>query len=83
MKLVSIVAAVLLLTGCTDAETARGNASGKEHIVTLYSDGREVRTWRSTGKVQPNETGSSFYFMDKETKRLVRVSGNLVIEVAE
>lgn len=63
--------------GCTDA--ARSQFDFSEHQVTLYSGGKLVQQWTSTGKVKTEADSDGYYFRDKKSQRLVRVSGTLVI----
>ena len=72
---------ILLLGGCTDAQVSKLTAHGSSHKITLYSGGQAVRTWRSTGAVMNEGQSDGFYFKDKETGKLIRVSGDVVIEV--
>lgn len=82
MKKLLIVLCVVL-SGCTDAARSQFAAYGSEHRVELYSGGQLVREWTSTGKVVTEVDSDGYYFTDKETKQLVRVSGNLVITPIE
>jgi uncharacterized lipoprotein YehR (DUF1307 family) len=79
-KLVVGILAVLALAGCTDAERSASYSYGDEHKVTLYSDGQSVREWRSSGKVLREDSGSGYYFREKNTGVFVRVIGNVVVE---
>ena len=78
-RIYGILICAVLLTGCTDGYMAGFNAYGDPHSVELYSGGKMVRSWSSTGKVQSEESSDGFYFMDSETKKQVRVTGDLVI----
>lgn len=79
MKRALLLLSLAALAGCTDASVARLQALGCPHKVELYSGGQKVREWTSTGKVQSEEQSDGYYFCDKETNVLVRVSGDLVI----
>ena len=70
----------VLLCGCTDAEYARNTAYGTKFKVTFYSGGTEVRSWTSTGKVLSEPKSDGWYFVDAETKKFIRVSGDVTIE---
>ena len=78
-----ILVSLILIAGCTNAEKSRFNAYGKQHSVQLWSGGQRVQEWTSTGKVLSEENSDGYYFQDSETKRLVRVSGDLVISPVE
>ena len=76
-----LIAALLALAGCTDAERAGFNAYGQKHRITLYSAGKVVGQWESTGAVLNEEHGDGRYFEDSKTGTLVSFSGTYVIEV--
>jgi len=71
--------AVLTLSSCTDANIAKIGGYGGEHKVELYSGGNKVREWTSSGKVESEEASDGYFFSDKETGKLIEVSGNVVI----
>ncbi|MEW6381500.1 MAG: hypothetical protein AB1611_18125 [bacterium] len=52
---------------------------GRPGIVKLYSGGRLVEQWESTGKVISEENSDGWLFVDKKTGKLIRVSGTVVI----
>lgn len=83
MKLLKILLLSLsvsvFVSGCTDAQHALIIANGSEFQIELYSGGICVKTWTSTGKVLSEDKSDGYFFMDKETKKLVRTSGTLVI----
>lgn len=74
-----LIIGLLLLTGCTDAYTAQWQSIASEHKIELYSGGELVKEWTSTGKVLSEENSDGYYFKDKLTGKLVRVTGDLVI----
>lgn len=76
-----MMAAFLILgsTGCTDAGRAKMGGYGSTFKVDLYSGGKLVQTWTSTGKVLSEESTDGYYFNDKVTGKLVEVTGTLVI----
>ena len=75
-----IIAIILASTGCTGASMAKLESLGSKHKITLYSGGVAVRTWHSTGYIQNEEHSDGYYFKDDSTGKLVRVSGQIVIE---
>jgi hypothetical protein len=77
--LVSAVAALVLLGGCTDAETAQFIAFGRAGEIVCYSGGREIYRGRSSGKIHSEDKSDGWYLMDAATRRLVRVSGDCVV----
>lgn len=82
MKRILIVA-VTFLAGCTDAHWSQLGAYGSKHHVELWSGGKMVKEWTSTGKVLTEDSSDGYYFRDHDTGRLVRVTGDLVITAIE
>jgi hypothetical protein len=81
MKPLLIIAAALLFAGCTDRAMANFSALGEAHIVKLYAaDGHVIQEWTSTGKVGCTE-GGICDFMDANTRKLVRTTGDIVVTV--
>lgn len=66
-----------VLTASGRAQLGAWNNSGH---VTLYSGGKLVREWDSVGKVREEEQSDGWYFQDSKTRKLVRVSGTVVVE---
>jgi hypothetical protein len=61
---------------------AQLRAMGCRHNVTLYAaNGTVIKYWISTGNVSNQNASDGWFFEDEETKRLVEVTGTLVIEV--
>lgn len=83
MKRLLLVAVLISFTGCFAADRSGIGAIGADHKVQLYSGGNLVREWESNGKVISESNSDGYYFQDKETKRLVRVTGDLVITPIE
>lgn len=71
--------ALFALASCTDAQRAKVGGLGDEFKVEMYSGGKLVRTWTSTGKVSNEENTDGYYFKDKATGKLIEVSGDVVI----
>jgi hypothetical protein len=86
MNIKTILLAILLTlmlyfcAGCTGASIAKWESLGSKHKITLYSGGIAVRTWHSTGYIQNEEHSDGYYFKDDSSGKLIRVSGDLVIE---
>ena len=78
IKLIA-VAILITLNSCTDATKAKMGGYGDEHKVEMYSGGKLVKEWVATGKVQSESNSDGYYFNDKETGKLVEVSGDIVI----
>lgn len=78
-----IVFVGLVLMSCTDATVSQVTSYGDKHKIELYSGGKMVRSWVSTGKVKSESNSDGYYFRDNETDKLVRVTGDLVITPVE
>lgn len=72
--------AVVVISGCTDASRSQISSLGSKFKVTLYSGGEPVRSWTSTGKVLTEQESDGWYFTDADTGKLVRLSGDVVVE---
>ena len=67
-------------TSCTDAQRSKIGGYGDEFKVEMLNcDGTVARTWISSGKVQSEANSDGYYFNDKETGKLIEVTGRLVI----
>ena len=71
----------IMFMGCTDASMADLSSYGKHHIIKMYNGGKLVAQWESTGKVTSMENSDGWQFMDSKTGKLVRVGGDVIIEV--
>lgn len=78
----ALLGAVLLSAGCSPAERTRKFGIGylSNYVVTMYSGGQAVRTWHTSGKVTSEGESDGYYFIDRDTNKLVEVAGDLVIE---
>ena len=71
---------VIILNSCTDASKAKFGGLGDEFKISLVNcDGSITHSWTSTGKIQSEKESDGYYFMDKKTKKLVEVSGSVII----
>jgi len=75
-----LLIALYLFTGCTSADRAKLGSIGSHHKITLYSGGIAVKVWHSSGYINNEEHSDGYYFMDDTSGKLIRVSGNIVIE---
>lgn len=74
-----ILASLVLLAGCTDAERAALGALGEQAHIRCYSGGMVVYEATSTGKVRGGgEAGLSF--MDAKTGKYTRVYADCIVE---
>ena len=79
-----VILSMTLTTGCAfNAKMSQLGSYGADHKVEMYSGGELVRTWTSSGKVVSEESSDGYYFKDKATGVLVRVTGDLVITPVE
>ncbi|BBI90480.1 hypothetical protein HYO65_gp088 [Tenacibaculum phage PTm1] len=68
------------LTSCTDATRAKWGGYGSEFKVELVNcDGTITHSWISSGKVLSEQSSDGYYFNDKETGRIIEVTGTLII----
>lgn len=70
----------LLLAGCTDADISQYTALGSTGNITCYSGGKVILDSFSTGKIKTEAQSDGWFFKDGKTGKLVRVSGDCVIE---
>jgi hypothetical protein len=81
MKTLSLVVAVVVFSvGCTDARRASFAAYSEPHHIDLYSGGRVVASWDSTGRVECTE-GGICQFKDSKTGKFTRTTGDVVVYV--
>jgi hypothetical protein len=65
--------------GWTDAERKQVLVTGSSAKVVCYSGDREIYNGASTGKVQTEQGSDGWFFEDKITHELIRVSGACLI----
>lgn len=70
---------VVILNGCSNADQSAISAWGKKHIVTLYSGGKQIGQWETSGKIENETHSNGYYFKDDLTGKLVMVDGDVVI----
>lgn len=85
MKKISFVILIFVMLfaflGCTAAGRANLQSYGETHIIKMYNGGILVEQWESVGKVASMEDSDGWQFMDAKTRKLVRVGGDVIIEV--
>ena len=79
IAVISIMACISFCIGCTSATRQKIASFGEQHTVEMYSGGIKVREWTSTGYVRSEESSDGYFFTDKETGKLVKVIGDIVI----
>lgn len=77
---VGIVAVIVALAGCTNAQWAQVTSLGSPADIVCYSGGRVIYQGRSTGKVSTEQGSDGWFFQDAADNRLVRVSGQCVVK---
>lgn len=70
----------LVFAGCTKAERSQVMGFGKDYKISVYSGGEKVREFVSSGKVLTEEKSDGWYFTNKESGKLVRISGTVIVE---
>jgi hypothetical protein len=75
-----LVLSLVMFSGCMRAEMARTFAIGSDHKVSVYSGGNLVKEFHSVGKVLTEKDSDGWYFLNKETNKLTRVSGTVIVE---
>lgn len=75
-----LIVGCLTLCGCTKAERSQVLGFGKDYAVSVYSGGEKVREFTSSGKVLTEEKSDGWFFTNKETGKLVRISGTVIVE---
>ena len=83
MKKITLICAVLALTGCTDGLVAKVSAYGGSASIACYSADLLIYQGQSTGKVQSEANSDGYYFVDRKDGKLKEVSGNCVIQYDE
>lgn len=83
MKKLFLLLITIIFISCTDATIANLKSYGDTHRIQMYNGGVLVREWYSTGKVTSLTDSDGWQFMDRKTKKLVRVGGDVIIEVMD
>lgn len=75
----AIAIALIVLSGCTDAGWKSTWDYGDRNQITMYSGGKEVGKWTSTGVIQHSANVDGYQFVDEATSALTTVHGDTVI----
>ena len=67
------------MVSCTDAEKSKLGGYGDTFTVKVLGPDTVI-TYHSTGKVISEEHSDGYYFTNRETGKLVEVSGTIIIE---
>lgn len=72
---------LVVLDGCSfNSQLAQLTSLGSDAKVTCYSGDRVIYDGYSSGKVSTENASDGWFFKDKKTGSLVRISGSCVIE---
>ncbi|MCP3684513.1 MAG: hypothetical protein GY861_17750 [bacterium] len=67
------------LAGCTDAVWDKTFSLGEGRKIECYSGGKLIYSGVSTGKIQSEQSSDGYFFRDRDTGKLMEVSGNCVL----
>ncbi len=70
----------ILLSACTEAESARTFNYGKPGRVTCHAAGGAYFDDFSTGRIEKHGESDGFYFVSASTGRLTEVTGDCVVD---
>jgi hypothetical protein len=79
VKYIISILFALVLGGCSDAERGKIEAIGHEAYIQCWSAGVKYYEGTSTGKVFTEKESDGWYFVEKGSNQLIRVSGPCVI----
>ena len=79
MKLFSLGILVLFLVGCTDAWRMQFETLGNQGHIVCYSGGTVIYAGDFTGKIATEKGSDGWYFEEKGTGQLIRLSGDCII----
>lgn len=79
MKYLFIIFVALATVACTDASRAQLGSMGTAGHITCYSDGKVFYEGDSTGKISSENNSDGWFFKEKGTDSLIRVSGACLI----
>ena len=74
-----IVLAALMVAGCTDSQRKNITTLGSTAHIQLYSGGKLVGEWDSTGKVTTVSQSDGWEFVDQKTGKFLRIAGDIII----
>ena len=78
MRLAILILLTLTTAACSDAATAKWTAIGSPGHIVCY--GHVIYDGTSTGKIASESQSDGWFLKDAKTNKLVRVSGDCVIE---
>jgi hypothetical protein len=79
MRYILGIVFALLLGACSDAERGKIEAIGQGGHIECWSAGVKYYDGESTGKVMTEHETDGWFFVEKGSNQLIRVSGSCVI----
>jgi len=80
MKKIIILGIIFLgLSSCTNAEQSKLTGYGKDYKIEMYSGGKLVKTYYSSGKVLSEKNSDGYFFEQKMTNKIIEITGDIVI----
>lgn len=80
MKRLIALVVMIFVAGCTEASREKMFSLGGSRHIICYSGGVKIYEGHSSGKISSEETSDGYYFKDKETGKLIEVSGDCVMQ---
>lgn len=79
MKKLGLIAIAILFTGCTDARWDKLANLGNSANIKCYSGNLLIYEGNSSGNFLSEDKSDGYFFREKDTERLLEVSGNCII----
>ena len=79
-KFAMITIVVLSIANCREATKAQWSALGSDGHIKCYSGGQLIYEGISNGKISTENQSDGWFFKDKKSGGLIRVSGDCLIE---
>jgi hypothetical protein len=79
VMLFTLLTIMATMVSCTDATMSKMGGYGDTFTIKVLGPDTVI-TYHSTGKVISEEHSDGYYFTNRETGKLVEVSGNVIIE---
>lgn len=74
----------ITIYSCSDAQNAKTLGLGKDYKIQLINcDGTITHTWISSGKVLSEQGSDGYFFSEKQTGKLIEVTGTIIITEIE
>jgi len=70
---------LLVFSGCTNADWAQWGALGSSGHIVCFSGGQKIYEGDSTGKISTEHNSDGWYFQEKGSGSLIRISGTCII----